>query len=65
MEQCKELAFDPSDPPYGSRNYDTDVLEPEQKEKLDQHKIALRRENEAYLYDHPEIRGLVSITLRL
>ncbi|OXU17917.1 hypothetical protein TSAR_012231 [Trichomalopsis sarcophagae] len=63
-EQCKNRAFDPQDSPYGSRNYDPDVLQLEEKEKLNQHKIVLRHENEAYMYNHPEIRGLVSIMLR-
>ncbi|XP_031783923.1 uncharacterized protein LOC116417032 [Nasonia vitripennis] len=63
-EQCKNRAFVPSDSSYGSRNYDPGVLHPEQKEKFNQYKIVLRLENEAYMHNHPEIRGLVSIMLR-
>lgn len=64
-EQNKTRAFDSADPAHGLRNFDPDILEPEQKEVLEQRKIDLKRDNEIYLNDHPEIRGLVSIILRL
>lgn len=61
----EEHPFRPGDPPRGSKNYDVKTLEPEQQEALDKIKLNLRQDNEVYLNNHPEIRGLVSIIIRL
>lgn len=64
MNEEKKQAFHPTDQPHGSRNYDLDALEPEQLKKLQDKKLFFRQENEVYLKNHPEIRGLITILLR-
>lgn len=63
-EKKKKKPFHPSDQPHGSKNYDLDALEFEQIKELKDKKLLVRQENEIYLKNHPEIRGLISILLR-
>ena len=56
--------FHPTDPPHGMRNYDLGALSMKQKHNLNCLKIIQKRQNENYLYEHPEIKGLISILLR-
>lgn len=46
------------------RDYDVSVLTEAQRRRLNERKAIGRKENEAYLGRHPEIRGLISILLR-
>ena len=59
-----QRAFNPTDQPCGIRNYDLSLITPKQKEVLSRIKIMKRKENELYLYNHPEIKGLLSILVR-
>ncbi|XP_051172118.1 uncharacterized protein LOC127288609 isoform X2 [Leptopilina boulardi] len=47
-----------TDLPHGMRNYDHDALSFEQKEKLNSMKVDQRKQNESYLYKHPEIKDI-------
>lgn len=57
-------SFHPADPPQGMTNYDLGALTKDQKESLNEMKMSIRRENEIYLKNHPEVKGLIIIFLR-
>ncbi|XP_017883653.1 uncharacterized protein LOC108627110 [Ceratina calcarata] len=57
-------AFHPTDPAYGTLNYDIGALNKRQIRRLNSRKGIERNENELYLGAHPEIKGFISILLR-
>ena len=46
--------------PRGTEPYDLGALSPEQQLQLNDQKISTRKENEAYLAKHPEIKSCIS-----
>lgn len=65
LEILEQHAFHPADPAHGLRNYDLGSLKPDQQRSLNKLKMIQRVENENYLQAHPEIKGLISMLLRL
>ena len=58
--QTEPLQNDFQAPVVAENNYDDGALHPNQVAALQQHLAALRRENEAYLARHTELRAIVS-----
>ncbi|XP_050302981.1 uncharacterized protein LOC126740855 [Anthonomus grandis grandis] len=60
----ERLQFHPCDVPRGMEPYDLQCLTRLQQLRLNNHKIEVIRENQAYLYKTPEIRAVVQIIIR-
>lgn len=58
------LDFHPADTPRGMLSYNTDDLTNYQKERLNEYKRNVIRENYTYLKSHPEIKALVQFLLK-
>lgn len=56
--------FHPCDPPRGMYFYNTDDLTDYQKEKLNEYKLKVIRDNYKYLKNHPEIKALIQFLLK-
>lgn len=63
--QPEQLDFHPCDPPRGMSSYKLDDLTNYQKEKLNDYKLNVIRENHRYLKNHPEIRIVVDFLLKV
>ena len=51
--------------PRGTEAYDLGALSPDQQLQLNDQKIQTRKENEAYLSDHPEIYAVLDEAMQL
>ncbi|CAG9768983.1 unnamed protein product [Ceutorhynchus assimilis] len=59
-----DYQFHPGDVPRGMTNYDYACLTKKQQQRLNNHRVEIMRENQNYLFKHPEIRGVIQIVLR-
>ena len=50
------MEFHPGDTPRGMEYYTLEILTPQQQEELNLYKINTIRENQKYLFEHPEVR---------
>lgn len=51
--------------PRGTESYDLGALSPDQQLQLNDQKIQTRKENEAYLTEHPEIYAVLDEAMQL